>query len=61
MELWPLRLSSSRLSSACPGTQRGRMEKVGVDRFLSSHTNIYVYMCIGVIGFLGEATVVRPG
>lgn len=28
MELWPLRLFSSRLSSACPGTQRGRMAKV---------------------------------
>lgn len=28
MELWPLRLFSSHLSLACPGTQRGRMAKV---------------------------------
>lgn len=31
MELWPLRLFSSRLSSACPGTQHGRMAKVRPD------------------------------
>lgn len=31
MELWPLRLFSSRLSLACPGTQRGRMAKVRLD------------------------------
>lgn len=32
MELWPLRSFSSRLSSACPGTQRGRMAKVRRER-----------------------------
>lgn len=51
MELWPLRLFSSRLSSACPGTQRGRMAKVGRNT---------ARRCIGGDWLSEGATVVRP-
>lgn len=40
MELWPLRLFSSRLSLACPGTQRGKMAKVRLYLNGSNCTNM---------------------